>query len=72
MLRLLRLAKLAKLARMRKLAKYFVSFEEFFNPGTLAVAKLAGIALLCCHWVGCLWWLISDLEMSEEDLMLPW
>ena len=29
-------------------------------------------ALLCCHWFGCLWWLISDLEIQEEELHSPW
>jgi len=72
MLRLLRLAKLAKLFRMAKLAKYLSNFEEFLNPGVLAVVKLGTIALMCCHWFGCLWWLISDLELSEKELESPW
>ena len=66
MLRLLRLAKLTKLARMRKLAKLAESFEEYINPGVLAVSKLVFISLFCCHLFGCLWWMISDLEISEE------
>ena len=40
MLRLMRMAKLAKLARMRKLAKTMEAFEEFLNPGVLAVMKV--------------------------------
>lgn len=79
MLRLMRMAKLAKLARMRKLAKYMESFEEFLNPGVLAVVKLVLIALFCCHLFGCLWWMISDLEIAEEEdgssdklLTSPW
>ncbi|KOO33946.1 cyclic nucleotide-binding protein [Chrysochromulina tobinii] len=66
MLRLLRLAKLTKLARMRKLAKLAESFEEYINPGVLAVSKLVFISLFCCHLFGCLWWMISDLEIAEE------
>ena len=66
MLRLLRLAKLTKLARMRKLAKVVESFEEYINPGVLAVSKLVFISLFCCHLFGCLWWMISDLEIAEE------
>lgn len=38
-----------------------------FNPGLLRVFKLCGISLLCCHWFGCGWWLISDLEMNSGD-----
>jgi hypothetical protein len=72
LLRLLRLTKLAKLARMAKLRKYLASFEEFINPGVLAVTSLSAAALLCCHWFGCLWWLVSDLEISEPDLMHQW
>jgi len=72
LLRLLRLAKLAKLARMAKLAKYLANFEEFLNPGVLAVIQLSIIALMCCHWFGCLWWLISDLELQEPELAARW
>jgi len=72
LLRLLRLTKLAKLARMAKLRKYLASFEEFINPGVLAVTSLSAAALLCCHWFGCLWWLVSDLEIAEPDLMHHW
>ena len=79
MLRLMRMAKLAKLARMRKLAKYAESFEEILNPGVLAVLKLLFIALFSCHMFGCLWWMISDLELTEEAdgsdnplLVTPW
>jgi len=72
LLRLLRLTKLAKLARMAKLRKYLASFEEFINPGVLAATSLSAAALLCCHWFGCLWWLVSDLEIAEPDLMHHW
>ena len=66
MLRLMRMAKLTKLARMRKLAKVLESFEEYLNPSVLAVFKLIFILLFCCHLFGCLWWMISDLEIAEE------
>lgn len=71
MLRLLRMAKLAKLARMAKLAKYMENFEEFLNPGVLTVVKLTLVSLFCCHWFGCLWWLVSDLETSIDMLASP-
>lgn len=71
MLRLLRMAKLAKLARMAKLAKYMENFEEFLNPGVLTVIKLVLVSLFCCHWFGCLWWLVSDLETSIDTLESP-
>jgi len=73
MLRLIRMAKLAKLARMFKLAKYLDGAEAIINPGMLSVIKLILISLLCCHWFGCLWWMISDLEMQAEmGLDNPW
>ena len=40
------------------------NFEEFLNPGVVLIFKLTLIMLFCCHWFGCLWWLISDLEQS--------
>ena len=70
MLRLLRMAKLAKLMRMRKLAKSMEGFEEVMNPGVVTVMKLTLIALFCCHWIGCAWWLVSDIEISEGSS--PW
>ena len=70
LLRLVRIAKLIKLTRMRKLAKYMEDFEDFLNPGVLAVLKLTLIAIFCCHWIGCLWWLVSGLEM--DDFATPW
>jgi len=67
MLRLMRMAKLTKLARMRKLAKTMEAFEEYLNPGVLAVLKLVFISLFCCHLFGCLWWMVSDLEIMEDE-----
>ena len=43
------------------------SFETIFNPGAMAVFKLVFIAFFCCHLFGCMWWLISDVEMKEEE-----
>ena len=49
-----------------------------FNPGLLRIIKLACFTVLCCHWFGCLWWLVSALEMDvvaiAEDASLgtPW
>ena len=40
------------------------------NPALLRIVRLSLISILCCHWFGCLWWLISDLELSH-DLRLP-
>ena len=72
LVRLLRLFKLAKLVRMFKLAKYLEDAEDLLNPGQLSVIKLVMLALLCCHWFGCLWWLVSDLELSIDDIGSPW
>jgi len=32
---------------------------------------LVFVSLLCCHWCGCLWWMISDLELNENELVSP-
>ena len=74
LLRLLRLTKLAKLARMFKLAKYMEYLEMIvkFNPGLLRIIKLAMSSLLCCHWFGCVWWLISDLEIQDMEIGEQW
>ena len=64
--RFLRFAKLAKLTRMVKLVRYAAEFENLFNPATLTVLKLTVVAILCCHWFGSLWWLVSDMERLES------
>ena len=46
--------------------------QEVLNPGVLAVMRLVFVSLLCCHWFGCLWWMISDLELNENELVSPW
>jgi len=62
---------MTKLLRLLKLGAYleYVEVVIKFNPGLLRVIKLCLISLLCCHWFGCLWWLISDIEMTDESLM---
>jgi len=74
MLRLLRMAKLTKLTRMLKLSKYleYVEVVIKFNPAVVRIVKLCMIIILTCHWFGCIWWLVSDLEMSDEELASPW
>ena len=71
MLRMMRMTKLTKLTRMFKLARYIEGAEAIINPGLLGVIKLVMISLLCCHWFGCMWWLICDLEINEPDLLGP-
>jgi len=75
MLRLLRMAKLTKLTRMLKLSKYleYVEVVIKFNPAVVRIVKLCMIIILTCHWFGCIWWLVSDLEMSSGvELASPW
>ena len=67
---MVRLTKLTKLFRMIKLGAYleYVEVVIKFNPGLLRVFKLIVVSILMCHWFGCSWWLISDLEI--QDLVL--
>ena len=43
-----------------------------FNPGLLRVFKLCLITILITHWFGCGWWLVSDLEMADGKLNVPY
>ena len=44
-----------------------------FNPAVLRIVRLALVSLLCCHWFGCIWWFVSDIEMSHNyGLPDPW
>ena len=67
LLRMIRIAKLFKLFRMIKLGRYleYVEVVIKFNPGMIRVFKLILISIGLCHWFGCLWWLISDLEIQD-------
>ena len=62
--RLVRMAKLLKLFRMAKLLRYMRNFEDFFNPAVVRMTQIIFGMILCCHWFGCLWWLISELEQT--------
>lgn len=46
------------------------------NPGLLRLTRVMMILILMCHWVGCLWWLIAEIEgpgvvMEESNLWVP-
>lgn len=41
-----------------------------FNPSALRVSRLFTLMLCCCHWMGCAWWFVSDLELSETNTPL--
>ena len=73
-LRLLRLVKLNRLLRLSKLSKNlkYVELAIKFNPSAMRVFKLIVIMLLCCHWMGCSWWFVADLELHETATpMIP-
>ena len=39
-----------------------------FNPGLVRVGQLMLMLLLACHWAGCLWWLIGEIDMEGREL----
>ena len=50
-------------------AQYLHAFERLFNAFHPAVLRLLGLALtlvLFCHWLGCGWWLVSEIEGVES------
>jgi hypothetical protein len=42
------------------------TMEMWLDPAVVAVFKLVFIAFFSCHLFGCLWWMVSDLEINEE------
>ena len=38
-----------------------------FNPSVVRIFKISVLMMLCCHWMGCAWWLVSDLEIQAND-----
>ena len=73
-LRLFRLMKLAKLARLVKLKSYmqYLALLVKFNPALLRIFQLWLWAIFCCHWFGCVWWFIADMELTfPVDFISP-
>ena len=66
-LRLLRIAKLNRLLRLFKLSRSLkhLALLITLNPSILRILTLTLIMGGCCHWLGCMWWFISDLEISD-------
>ena len=38
-----------------------------FNPSVVRIFKISVLMMLCCHWMGCTWWLVSELEIQAND-----
>lgn len=72
-LRLLRVIKLNRLLRLAKLSKNlkYVELAIKFNPSAMRIVKLLLIMLGFCHWIGCAWWLVAELELPEPTADNP-
>ena len=70
-LRLLRILKLNRLLRLFKLSRNmkYLELAIKFNPSGIRLVKLIIIMLACCHWMGCAWWFVADLEISAMTLI---
>jgi len=66
-LRLLRIIKLNRLLRILKLSKNLKYLERHvrFNPSVIRIVSLCCVMLGFCHWLGCAWWFIADLELTD-------
>ena len=67
-LRLLRIVKLNRLLRLAKLSKNLKYIELFikFNPSMMRVVKMFLLMFGCCHWMGCAWWFVADMELINQ------
>ena len=65
-LRLLRIVKLNRLLRLSKLSNNLKQVERHvkLNPSAMRLLSLCFLMLGFCHWLGCLWWLVSDMELT--------
>jgi len=65
-LRLLRIIKLNRLLRLSRLAKNlkYIELALKFNPSAMRLIKLFSFMMLICHWLGCAWWFVADVELS--------
>ena len=69
-LRLLRIIKLNRLLRLSKLSKALKAFELVvrFHPSAMRLCKLLLLMILTCHWMGCTWWFVADLELTADGI----
>lgn len=37
-----------------------------FHPSVLRLCKLMLLMLCTCHWMGCTWWFVADLELTAS------
>ena len=67
-LRLLRIIKINRLLRLAKLSKKLKYFELVikFNPAVMRMAKLLVMMMLMCHWLGCTWWFVCEMELADS------
>ena len=68
-LRMLRIVKLNRLLRLSKLSKYLKYLEVIleFNPSFMRVLNLVLLMVGCCHWMGCTWWLVTEIELQVHS-----
>ena len=49
-----------------------------YNPGIVRVLQLLLMLLVACHWAGCLWWIVGDIDTEAQSLAIevptttPW
>eukprot|EP00002_Diphylleia_rotans_P030169 TRINITY_DN6188_c0_g1_i2.p1 TRINITY_DN6188_c0_g1~~TRINITY_DN6188_c0_g1_i2.p1 ORF type:complete len:1264 (+),score=201.87 TRINITY_DN6188_c0_g1_i2:63-3854(+) len=60
--------RLPKLTRFQEILAIFRGFEKSlqFNPGVVRVLKMLFFVIIFAHWLGCLWFLLSVIQGSQE------
>ena len=43
----------------------FLSRFARFNPGVIRFVQLSVLMICLCHWLGCIWWLVSAAERAN-------
>jgi CRP-like cAMP-binding protein len=38
-----------------------------FNPGLVRMGQLMLMLFLACHWAGCLWWIIGEVDPDSQE-----
>ena len=69
------------LARVNQLSRAFRLFKLNFvmrrieehmqiNPAVVRIFKLFAMLMLMWHWIGCIWWYVSDVELNDYKVEL--
>ena len=44
-----------------------IRYNPAFNPAAMRLVQLFAFLLIACHWSGCIWWAVGEIEYEYRD-----